>query len=91
MVSASRCAGGKSSLMRTALAVRKAPGKCHVAAAYFGQQASKLLPLKRGKELVLDFSEVAVQSAHVCPSEVLVLLKRGKEVHSVNHEGDGCQ
>ena len=64
-------------------AVRRAPGQCRVAVAYFGKGASQLLPLKRGSVLVVDFSPAAVQSGRVCPSEIQILLKRDVEVHSV--------
>jgi hypothetical protein len=37
--------------------VNKQPGRCHVAVAYFGSGASKLLPLKTGSVLVIDMSE----------------------------------
>ena len=66
-------------------AVRKSPGKCRVAVAYFGRNASKLLPLRRGSVLVLNFSEGTVRAGLVCPSEVLVLLRRGVEVHTVTN------
>lgn len=66
-------------------AVRKSPGKCRVAVAYFGRGASKLLPLKLGSVLVLDFSESAVRAGQVCPDEVLRLLRLGVEVHSVTN------
>jgi|ERR1017187_265865 hypothetical protein len=66
-------------------AVRKSPGKCRVAVAYFGRAASKLLPLRRSSVLVIDFSEGAVRAGQVCPNEVLRLLRRGVEVHSVTN------
>jgi hypothetical protein len=66
-------------------AVKKCPDKCHVAVAYFGQGASKLLPLKKGSVLVLNFSEGAIKRGTVCPAEVLSLIKKGVEVHSVDN------
>jgi hypothetical protein len=64
-------------------AVRRTPGNCFVAVAYFGQGGSELLPLKRGSILVVDFSEAAVRTGRVSPKEIQILLKRGVEVHSV--------
>ena len=65
--------------------VNKQPGKCHVAVAYFGSGASKLLPLKAGSVLVIDMSERAVKSGQTKPSEVSKLLRNGVEVHSVEN------
>ena len=66
-------------------AVKKSPDKCQVAVAYFGQGASKLLPLRKGSVLVLNFSEGNIKSGAVCPAEVLILIKKGVEVHSVEN------
>lgn len=66
-------------------AVRRNPGKCFVAVAYFGQGGSELLPLKLGSVLVVDFSEAAVRTGRVSPKEIQILLKRGVEVHSVTN------
>jgi hypothetical protein len=65
--------------------VKKRPGKCHVAVAYFGSGASKLLPLRAGSVLVIDMSERAVKSGQTKPSEVSKLLRNGVEVHSVEN------
>ena|ERR1700722_610119 len=65
--------------------VQKQPGKCHVAVAYFGSGASKLLPLKAGSVLVVDMSVRAVKSAQTKPSEVARLLRDGVEVHRVEN------
>ena len=64
-------------------AVKREPGKCHVAVAYFGQSAAQMLPLREGSLLVLDFSEASVRAGRSCPAEVLKLLKRGVMVRSV--------
>ena len=56
-------------------AARSDVGDASVAVAYFGAGASKLLPLKRGSRLVVDFSERAVKSGQTCPSEILKLIK----------------
>ncbi len=66
-------------------AVKKAPNKCHIAVAYFGQSAGRLLPLRRGSVLVLDFSPASVKAGNVCPVEVIKLIKRGVKVHSVQN------
>lgn len=66
-------------------AVKREPGKCHVAVAYFGQGAAQMLPLREGSLLVLDFSEASVRAGRSCPAEVLKLLKRGVEVRSVRN------
>jgi hypothetical protein len=65
--------------------VKKEPGNCHVAVAYFGSGASKLLPLKAGSVLVVDMSERAVKSGQTKPSEVSKLLRNGVEVHSIEN------
>jgi hypothetical protein len=66
-------------------AVRKAASRCRVAVAYFGQDGSRLLPLQRGSTLVVDFSEASIKGGRVCPTEVLKLIRRGVEVHSVSN------
>lgn len=66
-------------------AVRKLPGRCRIAVAYFGRGAANLLPLKQGSVLVIDFSEASVKSGRVDPAEVLRLIKHGVEVHSVSN------
>lgn len=48
-----------------------------VAVAYFGQGASRLLPLKKGSVLILDLSLSAVKSGQTCPAEVSKLIRRG--------------
>jgi hypothetical protein len=65
--------------------VEKQPGRCHVAVAYFGAGASKLLPLRTGSVLVVDMSERAVKSGQTKPSEISRLLRWGVEVHSVEN------
>jgi hypothetical protein len=56
-----------------------------VAVAYFGQGASKLLPLKVGSVLVVDLSKQAVRSGQTCPQEIIRLLRKGVEVHSCSN------
>jgi hypothetical protein len=65
-------------LARKAISVR-------VAVAYFGQGASRLLPLKTGSVLVVDLSKAAVRSGQTCPQEIIKLLRRGVEVHSCSN------
>jgi hypothetical protein len=59
--------------------------KGDVAVAYFGQGASKLLPLKTGSTLVVNFSDEAVRCGGTCPAEVMKLLKKGVSVFSVKN------
>lgn len=64
---------------------KKQSGKCHIAVAYFGKHASELLPLAKGSTLVVDMSLKAVGSGQTNPSEIIKLLKRGVEIHSVEN------
>jgi hypothetical protein len=56
-----------------------------VAVAYFGQGASKLLPLKAGSVLVVDLSKTAVRCGQTCPDEIIKLLRKGVEIHSCSN------
>ena len=56
-----------------------------VAVAYFGQSASRLLPLQVGSVLVVDMSRQAVRSGQTCPQEIIKLLRKGVEVHSCSN------
>jgi hypothetical protein len=53
-----------------------------VAVAYFGQGASRLLPLNTGGVLVVNLSMASVRSGQTCPQEVARLIRRGVEVHN---------
>ncbi len=64
-------------------AVRASRQACYVAVAYFGQGASRLLPLRKGSRLVVDASERAVTSGQTCPAELRMLQKRGVAIFSV--------
>lgn len=55
----------------------------HVAVAYFGKEASKLLPLPVASRLVVDASEHAVKSGQTCPEDLRAELSRGVLVYSV--------
>jgi PLD-like domain len=55
------------SLTASAKAARK---PSLVAVAYFGQGASKLLPLRTGSRLVVDASEGAVKSCQTHPADL---------------------
>jgi hypothetical protein len=48
-----------------------------VAVAYFGQGASKLMPLPAGSRLVVDASEGAVKSGQTLPADLVRIQKRG--------------
>ncbi len=58
---------------------------CHVAVAYFGKGASKLLPLPPGSRLVVDASDGAVKSGQTCPDELLKLQRKGVKIYSREH------
>lgn len=55
----------------------------YVAVAYFGKEASKLLPLPAASRLVVDASEHAVKSGQTCPEDLIAELRRGVRVYSV--------
>jgi len=67
------------SLTASARAARK---PSLVAVAYFGQGASKLLPLRSGSRLVVDASEDAVKSGQTHPADLKKLQKRGVVIYS---------
>jgi hypothetical protein len=67
------------SLTASAKAARK---PALVAVAYFGQGASKLLPLRAGSRLVVDASESAVKSGQTHPADLKKLQKRGVVIYS---------
>lgn len=73
--------GGWREITRRARKARSA----RVAVAYFGQGASRLLPLKAGGVLVVNLGLAAVRSGQTCPDEVIRLLRRGVEVHSCDN------
>jgi hypothetical protein len=64
-------------------ATRRSHNGCDVAVAYFGQGASRLLPLTKGSRLVVDASEHSVACGQTCPSDLMELVKRGVAVYSV--------
>ena len=64
---------------------KKQTGRCQVAVAYFGKHASDLLPLEKGSTLVVDMSPKAVGSGQTNPAEIIKLLKKGVEIHSVEN------
>lgn len=66
-------------------AVRESRRPAHVAVAYLGQEASSLLPLRRGSRLVVDASESAVKSGQTCPGELAKLQKCGVRIFSVSN------
>jgi hypothetical protein len=53
------------------------------AVAYFGQGASRLLPLRRGSRLVVDASEMAVRSGQTHPGDLVALQNKGVRIFSV--------
>lgn len=64
--------------------VKSSSRPCHVAVAYFGKGASKLLPLPPDSRLVVDASDGAVKSGQTCPDELLKLQRKGE------NSGDGA-
>src|SRR5262245_29277937 len=70
---------------RITAAIKKQPTRCMVAVAYFGKGASKLLPLELGRTLIVDMSRHAVGSGQTLPEEILTLVNKGVDVHSVQN------
>ena len=66
-------------------AVRRSKRACLVAVAYFGQGASKLLPLPSGSRLVVDASDGAVTSGQTSPAELARMAKRGVRIFNVQN------
>jgi hypothetical protein len=64
-------------------ATKRARKPVYVAVAYFGQGASKLLPLPANSRLVVDASDGAVKSGQTCPADLRKLQKRGVIIYSV--------
>jgi hypothetical protein len=55
----------------------------YVAVAYFGQGASKLLPLRANSRLVVDASDNAVKAGQTHPADLKHLQRRGVVIYSV--------
>lgn len=66
-------------------AVERSKRPAHVAVAYLGQGASRILPLQRGTRLVVDASESSVRSGQTCPSELAKLQRRGVRIFSASN------
>jgi hypothetical protein len=64
-------------------AIKRSRRPAYVAVAYFGQGASKLLPLRPNSRLVVDASENAVKSGQTHPADLKVLQKSGVIIYSV--------
>lgn len=62
--------------------VKKSKVKSTIAVAYFGQNASKMLPLLDGSILLVDASEHAVKCGQTCPDELLKLYYKGVQIYS---------
>ena len=65
--------------------VTKNRKRCHVAVAYFGQGASKMLPLPAGSTLVVNMSVRSVKEGSTCPAEIANMLNRDVVVYSCNN------
>jgi hypothetical protein len=68
---------------RLTKAAAASAASANVAVAYFSEGASRLLPLKQGSRLVVDFSERAVRSGQTCPADILKLIRAGVDVYNV--------
>jgi hypothetical protein len=66
-------------------AAKLSKSKSMVAVAYFGQQGSTMLPLKKGSTLLVDASEKAVKSGQTCPEELLKLYYNGVQIYSLEN------
>lgn len=75
----------QSGLWAKITSLAKKAKRTHVAVAYLGTGATKLLPLKRGDVLVVDTSPGAVRAGQTNPTEIEKYLKRGVEVHSCSN------
>jgi phosphatidylserine/phosphatidylglycerophosphate/cardiolipin synthase-like enzyme len=64
-------------------AAKTARKPSYVAVAYFGQGASKLLPLRANSRLVVDASDNAVKSGQTHPADLKRLQGRGVVIYSV--------
>ncbi len=62
---------------------RKSCSPAYAAIAYFGQGASKLLPLPKNSRVVVDASDAAVKSGQTCPTDLIAMQKRGIRIYSV--------
>jgi hypothetical protein len=59
--------------------------RAHVAVAYLGKGANKLLPLGKGDNLVVDMSESAVRSSQTNPYEIERYLRKGVDVYTCSN------
>ena len=66
-------------------AVKLSKTKSIVAVAYFGQNGSSMLPIKKGSTLLVDASEKAVKSGQTCPDELLKLYQKGVHIYSLEN------
>lgn len=64
---------------------RKSRKPAHVAVAYFGKGATKLLHLPPQSSLVVDASEAAVKSGQTHPADLLRMVRRSVAVYSVQN------
>ncbi|MGA8613638.1 MAG: phospholipase D family protein [Xanthobacteraceae bacterium] len=62
---------------------KKARNPAYVAVAYFGQGASKLLPLPPHSRLVVDASDRTVSSGQTSPTDLKKMQQRGTVIYSV--------
>jgi hypothetical protein len=74
-----------NSTWQTITQLARKTSSARIAVAYFGQGASRLLPLRAGSVIVVDLSQAAVRSGRTCPQEIIRLLRKGVEVHSCSN------
>jgi hypothetical protein len=66
-------------------AARRSKNPAHVAVAYFGKHAARLLPLSAGSRLVVDASEAAVKSGQTHPADLERIRRRKVTVYSAQN------
>ena len=67
---------------RLTRAAKSSKSKSIVAVAYFGTNASKMLPIKKGSILVVDGSLKALKSGQTNPDELLALYRKEVKIYS---------
>lgn len=72
----------QSDVWPTITKLAKTAKRRHVAVAYLGTGATRLLPLKSGDTLVVDFQLDTVRAGQVNPAEISAYLRRGVDVYT---------
>jgi hypothetical protein len=66
-------------------AARRTRNPVYAAVAYFGQGASRLLPLPNKSRLVVDASERSVKAGLTCPLDLKKLQRRGVRIYTAQN------